>query len=49
MTYEVANNITNSKFGWSYYLGWAGTGVSALGAALGAISTRDDTYMEQGM
>ena len=49
MTHEVVNNIKDSKFGWSYYLGWAGTGASAVGAALGAISTRDDIYMEQGL
>ncbi|XP_065061559.1 uncharacterized protein LOC135688576 [Rhopilema esculentum] len=49
ITHEVIHHNEGPTFGWSYYLGWAGTGVSAVGAALGAISTRDDVYMDQGM
>ena len=46
MTHEVHSKVLNSKFGYSYYLGWGATGVAAIAAAIGALSTRDDVYME---
>ncbi len=49
MTHEVNSNVEGSKFGYSYYLGWAGTCASAVGAAFAALSTRDDIYMDQGL
>ncbi len=49
MTHEVHSKVEDSKFGYSYYLGWAGTCVTAVGAAFGALSTRDDIYMDPAM